>query len=131
MEEWHGQGAMHDDRASHAAPLLASIPALSFSDVELLLVVRRHDQALFDYLQRQLIGVRGVEVILERRWGATGGASSSPAWTIGGNGAAPAAEVCTVVRQKTMPRATSSRNRIDAVESTGVGSEAAWPRNRH
>src|SRR5215470_6223779 len=51
----------------HAALLLASLPSLSFPDIELLIVVRRHDVQLFDYLQRRLEGVRGVKVILERR----------------------------------------------------------------
>ena len=51
----------------HAALLLASLPSLSFPDVELLIVVRRHDVALFEYLQRRLEGVRRVKVILERR----------------------------------------------------------------
>jgi len=51
----------------HAALLLASLPSLSFPDVELLIVVRRPDVALFEYLQRRLDGVRGVKVILERR----------------------------------------------------------------
>ena len=51
----------------HAALLLASLPSLSFPDVELLIVVRRHDVPLFEYLQRRLDGVRGVKVILERR----------------------------------------------------------------
>ena len=53
----------------HAALLLAALPSLSFPDVELLIVVRRHDLALFDYLQHRLEGVRGVKVILERRLG--------------------------------------------------------------
>ena len=47
--------------------LLASLPSLSFPDIELLIVVRRHDVPLFEYLQRRLEGVRGVKVILERR----------------------------------------------------------------
>ena len=51
----------------HAAMLLASLPSLSFPDIELLIVVRRHDVPLFEYLQRRLEGVRGVRVILERR----------------------------------------------------------------
>jgi len=42
---------------------------LSFPDIELLIVVRRPDVQLFDYLQRRLEGVRGVKVILERRIG--------------------------------------------------------------
>src|SRR5882762_2419330 len=51
----------------HAALLLAALPSLSFPDVELLIVVRRHDVTLFEYLQRRLDAVRGVKVILERR----------------------------------------------------------------
>jgi len=35
----------------------------------MLLVVRRPDPTLFEYLQRRLVGVRGVQVILERRQG--------------------------------------------------------------
>jgi hypothetical protein len=53
----------------HAALLLAALPSLSFPDIELLLVVRRHDRTLFEYLQHRLEGVRGVKVILERRLG--------------------------------------------------------------
>lgn len=53
----------------HAALLLASLPSVSFPDVELLIVIRRPDLALFAYLQRRLDGVRGVKVILERRVG--------------------------------------------------------------
>ena len=59
----------HGYCARHAAQLLASLPSLSFPDVEMLLVVRRHDPTLFEYLQRRLVGVRGVQVILERRHG--------------------------------------------------------------
>jgi hypothetical protein len=51
----------------HAALLLTSLPSLSFPDVEMLIVVRRLDLTLFDYLERRLVGVRGVKVILERR----------------------------------------------------------------
>lgn len=51
----------------HAALLLASLPSLSFPDIELLIVVRRHDVRLFEYLHHRLEGVRGVKVILERR----------------------------------------------------------------
>jgi hypothetical protein len=51
----------------HAALLLAALPSLSFPDIELLIVVRRHDRTLFDYLQHRLEGVRGVKVLLERR----------------------------------------------------------------
>jgi hypothetical protein len=51
----------------HAALLLTSLPSLSFPDVEMLIVVRRLDLTLFDYLERRLSGVRGVKVIVERR----------------------------------------------------------------
>jgi len=53
----------------HAALLLASLPSQSFPDIELLIVVRRPDVQLFEYLQRRLEGVRGVKVLLERRLG--------------------------------------------------------------
>jgi hypothetical protein len=59
----------HGYCARHAALFLASLPSLSFPDVELLIVVRRPDVALFEYLQRRLEGVRAVKVILERRSG--------------------------------------------------------------
>ena len=59
----------HGICARHEAQLLASLPSRSFPDVEMLLVVRRPDPTLFEYLQRRLVGVRGVQVILERRQG--------------------------------------------------------------
>ena len=69
-----GEKAPFDDRSEthgycprHAALLLAALPSLSFPDIELLIVVRRHDLPLFEYLQHRLAGVRGVKVILERR----------------------------------------------------------------
>ena len=43
----------------HTAQLLATLPSHAFPDVDLLIVVRRRDQALFDYLQSRLVGVRG------------------------------------------------------------------------
>jgi len=71
-----GQKAPLDDPSEthgycprHAALLLASLPSLSFPDVELLIVVRRPDVPLFEYLQHRLAEVRGVKVILERRGG--------------------------------------------------------------
>ncbi len=69
-----GEKAPFDDRSEthgycprHAALLLAALPSLSFPDIELLIVVRRHDLPLFEYLRHRLAGVRGVKVILERR----------------------------------------------------------------
>jgi hypothetical protein len=51
----------------HSELLLASLSSTAFPDVDLLIVVRRPDQALFEYLQRRFAGVRGVKVLLERR----------------------------------------------------------------
>jgi hypothetical protein len=69
-----GEKAPYDDPSEthgycprHAALLLAALPSLSFPDIELLIVVRRHDRTLFDYLRHRLEGVRGVKVLLERR----------------------------------------------------------------
>jgi hypothetical protein len=59
----------HGYCSRHTAQLLATLPSHAFPDVDLLMVVRRRDQALYDYLQRRLAGVRGVKVILERRAG--------------------------------------------------------------
>lgn len=53
----------------HSELLLASLASTAFPDVDLLIVVRRRDQALFEYLQRRFAGVRGVKVLLERRTG--------------------------------------------------------------
>jgi hypothetical protein len=59
----------HGYCARHTALLLATLPSRAFPDVDLLIVVRRRDQTLFDYLQSRLVDVRGVRVILERRAG--------------------------------------------------------------
>jgi len=59
----------HGYCARHTALLLATLPSHAFPDVDLLIVVRRRDNSLFDYLQSRLGGVRGVKVILERRAG--------------------------------------------------------------
>ena len=69
----------HGYCARHTAQLLATLPSHAFPDVDLLMIVRRHDQALYDYLQRRLAGVRGVKVILERRAGDRRRAASVPA----------------------------------------------------
>ena len=59
----------HGYCARHTAQLLATLPSHAFPDVDLLIVVRRREQTLCDYLQSRLTGVRGVKVILERRAG--------------------------------------------------------------
>jgi hypothetical protein len=55
--------------ARHEAQLLPALPSLSFPDVELLIVVRREEHELFEYLHRRFADVRGVKVILDRREG--------------------------------------------------------------
>jgi hypothetical protein len=69
-----GERAPLDDPAEthgicrrHHLQLLAELPSRSFPGVELLLVVERREQRLYEYLQRSLGGVSGVRVILERR----------------------------------------------------------------
>jgi len=69
----------HGYCARHTAQLLATLPSQAFPDVDLLIVVRRRDQALYDYLHSRLAGVRGVEVILERRAGDRRRAAYVPA----------------------------------------------------
>ena len=51
----------------HREQFLESLPSTSFPDAEMLIVVRPNDTALYKYLQRRLAGVKGVQVILERR----------------------------------------------------------------
>jgi hypothetical protein len=51
----------------HRERLLELLPSRSFPDVELLVIVRRNDTELFEYLQGRFAGERGVRVILDRR----------------------------------------------------------------
>jgi hypothetical protein len=53
--------------ARHEAQLLAEVPSPSFPNIELLIVVHLGGEDLFEYLQQRLSGIRGVQVILERR----------------------------------------------------------------
>ena len=53
----------------HYEQFLESLPSTSFPDVELLIVVHPKETTLFAYLQRNLAGVRHVQVIMERRHG--------------------------------------------------------------
>ncbi len=57
----------HGVCARHQEEILESLPSRSFPEVDLLLVVSAREQALHDYLQRTLAGVRGVKVMMERR----------------------------------------------------------------
>jgi hypothetical protein len=69
-----GERAPLDDPAEthgicrrHTLALLDRLPSRSFPGVRLLLVVSPQETALYEHLQRELTGVRGVMVMLERR----------------------------------------------------------------
>jgi hypothetical protein len=69
-----GERAPLDDPAEthgicrrHTVGLLDRLPSRSFPGVRLLLVVSQHEAALYENLQRELAGVNGVRVMLERR----------------------------------------------------------------
>jgi hypothetical protein len=69
-----GERAPLDDPAEthgicrrHTLDLLDRLPSRSFPGVRLLLVVSQQDPALYQHLQRELAGVSGVKVMLERR----------------------------------------------------------------
>ena len=51
----------------HELELLGRLPSRSFPGVQLLLVVRPRESELYERLQRESAGVRGVQVILEQR----------------------------------------------------------------
>jgi len=71
-----GERAPLDDPAEthgicrrHTLGLLDRLPSRSFPGVRLLLVVSQHEVDLYENLQRELAGVSGVRVMLERRQG--------------------------------------------------------------
>jgi hypothetical protein len=53
----------------HLQNILAALPSQSFPEITYLVVVKPGEPALFDYLERAFLGVRGVKVILDRRQG--------------------------------------------------------------
>ncbi|MGH7304836.1 MAG: hypothetical protein ACRELZ_16240 [Candidatus Rokuibacteriota bacterium] len=53
----------------HTLDLLDRMPSRSFPGVRLLLVVGAKDTELYEHLQRELAGVSGVKVLLDRRRG--------------------------------------------------------------
>jgi hypothetical protein len=59
--ETHGICRRHRDE------LLESLPSSSFPGIDLLIVVRPHEAALFQYLHLRWSSVRGVRVIVDRR----------------------------------------------------------------
>ena len=69
-----GERAPLEDRSKthgicrrHAIDLLNRLPSRSFPGVRLLLVVSQEQKALYDFLERELNGVSGVRVMMERR----------------------------------------------------------------
>jgi hypothetical protein len=71
-----GERAPLDDPAEthgicrrHTLELLDHLPSRSFPGVRLLLVVSSRESGLYEHLQRELAGVSGVQVMLERRRG--------------------------------------------------------------
>ena len=71
-----GERAPLDDPAEthgicrrHTLELLNRLPSRSFPGVRLLLVVSSRESGLYEHLQRELAGVSGVKVMLERRRG--------------------------------------------------------------
>lgn len=69
-----GERAPLDDPAEthgicrrHTLELLDRLPSRSFPGVRLLLVVSSRELGLYEHLQRELAGVSGVQVMLERR----------------------------------------------------------------
>ena len=71
-----GERAPLDDPAEthgicrrHTLGLLDRLPSRSFPGVRLLFVVSQHEAALYENLRRELAGLSGVQVILERRQG--------------------------------------------------------------
>ena len=53
----------------HTLDLISRMPSRSFPRVRLLLVVSATETALYEHLQRELAGVDGVKVMLDRRRG--------------------------------------------------------------
>ena len=59
----------HSICGRHQELLLETLPSLSCPSVDMLIVVHQKDAALYEYLRRALAGVRGVNVIMDRRRG--------------------------------------------------------------
>jgi len=53
----------------HLQHILAALPSQSFPDVTYLFVLKEGEMALYDYLERAFLGVRGVKIIMDRRRG--------------------------------------------------------------
>jgi len=66
-EPFEDDSETHGVCRRHLQYILAALPSQSFPDVTYLVVVRRGEDALHEYLERAFLGVRGVKVIMDRR----------------------------------------------------------------
>jgi hypothetical protein len=66
-EPYDNPATTHGLCQRHKEQALEALPAQSFPDAEMLMIVRPADTDLYEYLLRRFAGVRGVRVILERR----------------------------------------------------------------
>lgn len=60
-------GVTHGICPEHYESVLATLPAPSLRGIEMLIVVRRGEEGLYRHLEAAFKGVRGVQVIVERR----------------------------------------------------------------
>ncbi len=63
----------HGICGEHAHRLMAELGPTSLAGVEVLVVVQPRETSVFEYLLEALGGVRGVQVMLDRRAGRNGG----------------------------------------------------------
>jgi hypothetical protein len=68
----------------HTLDLLDRMPSRSFPGVRLLLVVSAKETVLYEHLQRELAGVGGVKVMLDRRRGDRKAEEQTVAEALGG-----------------------------------------------
>lgn len=66
-EPFDDESETHGVCRRHLQHILAALPSQSFPDVTYLFVIKSGETALYDYLERAFLGVRGVKVIMERR----------------------------------------------------------------
>ena len=66
-EPYDNPATTHGICSRHKEQALEALPSESFPDAEMLIVVRRNDTDLYEYLLQRFAGVPGVRVIQERR----------------------------------------------------------------
>jgi hypothetical protein len=63
----------------HQQQVVATLPSQSFPDVQLLIVVRPDELALYEHLRKTVGELKGVRVIIDRRWGERRRDADTPA----------------------------------------------------